>query len=250
MINENLSVPTELESRDPIALYMAKWFDEPFQADILSWLTHTTHYMTTQQQDRNVHADLYYIENNQQHFIDAKVVTRNFEYIDASTNKTTYIDAIAIGQYALSSKVNYFSFVWRSNLYVVPHASLQTITPARVKVSNGQNGHKQILYHYNVQTFASHSDTKTYQISKDFMSVYDEAYSCYERARAMVYDMSVPMNSQHSHTLRQRTLNTFAEELKPIIARYNKISSAPVFVELPPVNDYQKYLSNILSSIL
>ena len=250
MINENLQIPTELESRDPIALYMAKWFDEPFQADMLSRHTHKEHYMTTQQQDQNVHADLSYIENNQQFFIDAKVVTRNFEFIDESTNKTTYIDAIAIGQYALSSKVDFFSFVWRYNLYVVPHASLQTITPSRVKVSDGQNRHKQILYHYNVQTLASHPSTKAYQISKDFMSVYDEAYSCYERARAMVYDMSVPMNSQHSHTLRQRTLNTFAEELKPIIARYNKISSAPVFVELPPVNDYQKNLSNILSSIL
>ena len=244
MINETLQLPTEIESRDPISLYMAKWFDEPFQADMLSQKTHTTYYLTTEQQDINNHADIYYIENNQQYFIDAKVVTRNFEFIDATTNKTTFIDAIAIGQYALSSKVDFFSFVWRSNIYVLSHASLKTITPVRVKVSNGQNGHKQVLYHYNAKTLASHPDTKTYSILTDFMSIYDEAYSCYERARAMVYDIS----SQHSYTLRQRTLSTFAEELKLIITRYNKLISKPVY--LPPVNDYQKDLSNILSSIL
>jgi hypothetical protein len=231
---------------------MAKWFDEPFQADMLTRFTSVAHSLTTQKQDRDYHADICYIDlsTNIQTFIDAKSVTRNFEYIDQSIGRTSYIDAIAIGQYALSSNVSYFSFVWRSGLYVVQHSSLHTVTPIRVKVSYGQNNHRQVLSHYSVQSLISIPETKHYIIPEPYMKVYDDAYACYERSRNMMFDMGRPEQTEFRSSVNYRTLVNFARELKPIIVRYNNIDSTPKYIELPHCDEFKQNLTNILSGIL
>ena len=253
MINDNLVIPEDnLNSRDPIALYMAKWFDEPFQADMLTRFTSVNHSLTTQTQDRDNHADICYKEQttNMQMFIDAKSVTRNFEYIEQSLGRTSYIDAIAIGQYALSSKVNYFSFVWRSGLYIVNHSSLYDVQPVRVKVSYGQNNHRQVLSHYSVQSLIAIPDTKHYVIPDLYMNVYDDAYACYERSRNMMFDMGRSEQTEFRSSVNYRTLVNFARELKPIIVRYNNIDSVSEYVEMTPCDEFKQNLTNILSGIL
>ena len=253
LINENLIIPEDnINSRDPVALYMAKWFDEPFQADMLTRLTSVAHSLTTQKQDRDYHADICYTDpsTNMQTFIDAKSVTRNFKYIDQSIGRTSYIDAIAIGQYALSSNVNYFSFIWRSGLYVVQHLSLHTVTPIRVKVSYGQNNHRQVLSHYSVQSLIAIPDTKHYVIPEPYMKVYDDAYACYERSRNMMFDIERTVQTEFRSSVNYRTLVNFARELKPIIVRYNNIDNVFGYVEMTPCDEFKQNLTNILSEIL
>ena len=253
MLNEELIIPEDnLNSRDPVALYMAKWFDEPFQADMLTRFTSITHCLTTQKQDRDHHADIYFTDQstNTQKFIDAKSVTRNFEYVEQTIGRTSYTDAVAIGQYALSSKVNYFSFVWRSGLYVVLHSSLHTVTPVRVKVSYGQNYHRQVLSHYSVQSLIAIPETKHYVIPEPYMKVYDDAYACYERSRNMMFDMGRLDQTEYRTLINHRTLVNFARELRPIIVRYNNIDSVSQHVEMTPCDDFMQNLTNILSGIL
>ena len=254
----NLSLPQELKSRDPLALYMAKWFDEPFQADALTIGTGFHHLMTTVSQDRHQHADIFYEDpfTCQIIFIDAKMVTKGFSWIDVETKKKRYVDSLTIGEYAFKSYTPYFSFIWRDRVYLISRIAFAGIQPVYSHLSNGQNGHKQMLYHYDVRNLINHSypDVKSFKILEEYFKLYTEAYAAYERARAMVYDLGYPKTQSERlfyDSVRMRTLTTFRDELIPIINKYNSISSdSGTTVDTSSVNDFNEDLENILSAIL
>ena len=253
----NLSLPQSLKSRDPLALYMAKWFDEPFQADALTIGTGIHHLLTTVSQDRHQHADIYYEEpfSSQIIFIDAKMVTKGFSWIDAETKKKRYVDSLTIGEYAFKSETPYFSFIWRDRVYLISRNAFVNIQPVYSHLSNGQNGHKQMLYHYDVRNLIEHSnpDVQSFEIPEEYFKLYIEAYAVYERVRAMVYDLGYPKTQSERlfyDSVRMRTLTSFRDELIPIINKYNSLSTTQTNVEISQTNDFNKDLENILSAIL
>ena len=253
MIQENLTYPDNLNYRDPVSYMAARWFDEPFQADILSSVLSKDLHITTIDEDRYIHADFYYNNpDSSRTLIDAKICTRNFKVVDPNTKTVSYTDAIAIGEQAFSSSAQLISFVWRSALMTVSHDELRTLTPVSTRISKGFNGHSQTLYHYSVDSLLRLPDTIKYPLKKDVYNIYDEFYSIYERAHNIIFDIPFPKTESEKvyvNSIRLRTLNNFREELIPLVKRYNSLSSHSEQTEAQPVNDFAMNLKNILAGI-
>ena len=60
MIAEDLILPDNLNYRDPVSYMAARWFDEPFQADVLSKALGEKFHITSVDEDRYVHADFWF----------------------------------------------------------------------------------------------------------------------------------------------------------------------------------------------
>ena len=253
MIQENLSYPDNLNYRDPVSYMAARWFDEPFQADILSNALSKKLHITTVDEDRYIHADFYYMnQDGSRTLLDAKLCTRNFKLINSETKTVSYTDAITIGERAYSSSAQLISFVWRSALMTVSHEELRTLQPISTRVSKGFNGHSQTLYHYSVDSLLNLPGTRKYDLRRDVYNIYDDFYSMYERAHNIILDIPFPKTEServYANSIRLRTLNAFREELIPLIIRYNSLYSVNSNTCDVPVNDFADKLKDILAAI-
>ena len=248
-MKEELILPDNMNYRDPVSYMAARWFDEPFQADILSRALAERFHITTVDEDRLMHADFWYEEiDGIRTYVDAKLCTRNFKWTSAETQKTCYTDAVTIGERAVTSSAQCFSFVWRGSVWVVRHEDLTSIQPFYSRLSKGYNGHTQTLYHYSVDSLRSLMNTKEYKIDTYIFNIYDEFYACYERARNIVMDVPWPKTASEKvyvDNIRKRTMTQFRDELVPIVKKYN--------IEMQEVPDtstaFSFELSNIMSGI-
>ena len=75
-MKEELILPDNMNYRDPVSYMAARWFDEPFQADILSRALAERFHITTVDEDRLMHADFWYEEMYEKLQVD---VCRNTE---------------------------------------------------------------------------------------------------------------------------------------------------------------------------
>ena len=255
-MKEDLRIPNRLTSRDPLALYMAKWFDEPFQADVINMMTRYRCVQTSEEIDRHCHADfcINSKDSGEDVYVDAKMITKNFSWTDANTMKTHYINSLTVAEYALNSNTSYFSFIWRGCLYLVSHQMLKEVSPELIRASNGQNNHRQVLYHYDVsRVISSLFGLDCYLLNDSLSTVYDDAYSAYERARAMVYELHYPKTQSeriYYDSIRMRTLETFRNELLPIIKNYNSLMNKMNMCQLDiKGNSFDDELKDILCSI-
>jgi hypothetical protein len=184
--------------------------------------------------------------------LDAKLCTRNFKVVDPNTKTVSYTDAITIGERAYSSSAQLISFVWRSALMTVSHDELKSLQPISTRVSKGFNGHSQTLYHYSVDSLLNLPNTNKHELKKDVYNIYDEFYSIYERAHNMIFDIPYPKTESEKvyvNSIRLRTLNSFREELIPLIRKYNALKSQPIESAQISVNDFAADLKNILAGL-
>lgn len=248
-MKEELKLPDNMNYRDPVSYMAARWFDEPFQADILSLALTERFHITTVFEDRVMHADFWYEESNgTRTYVDAKLCTRNFRWTSPNTQKTCYTDAVTIGERAVTSSAQCFSFVWRGSVWVVRHDDLKTVQPFCSRLSKGYNGHAQTLYHYAVDVLLSLSNTREYPIDTYIFNIYDEFYACYERARNIVMDIpwsKTVSEKVYTDNIRKRTMRQFRDELVPIVRKYNlETQQAP---DTPTA--FSSELNSILSGI-
>ena len=245
MISTSISLSDgDKDYRDIIGFYFAKWFDEPFTVDVLN----RTHFrnlsfkLTSTQNDR-LHRDYEFVGlDNKIHYVDSKTHYHNFEY-DKSKVAARAADVITIGEYALNSKTEFISFVYRQKIYFIHHLSINSITPIHTQVSKGQNNKQQTLSHYSVESLINLPTTYYTEIPTLMWECYEEAYKLYLYYKNDVFIHSSPKKKDTSSNIEYnfKSAEAMRTNLIPIIEKFNKI-----YDELPK-EDENTVLTDIYS---
>lgn len=230
MISEKLDIrSTELNYRDPVSYYMARWFDEQFTVDVLNKTGFCGLGFTLASDDLDRHHIDYYFTgyDNKIHYVDSKIHVRGFNHPDFKTGRPVYIDAITVGEPAWNSDTEFFSFVYRGKIYFCCHRDALSIQPSFVRESIGQNGHKQNLFHFNVNDFINIKSTRAADIPPVLFSCYEDAYEIFARTRRYVYEFNYARSeSEKAFNNKQRyaAIERMRDAFIPIIQKFNSAS--------------------------
>lgn len=231
MISTDLTINSgDLNHRNCVGYYFARWFDEPFAVAVLNLLDTNSRYALADDAQDQQHVD--YTETTADGRVvrsDSKVVTRNFPYKDETTSKTNYADVVTVGEYVLTSSnhPDIISFYYRNRIYQVDYSGFVTkLKPVAVSESEGENNHKQRLFHYRiVDIHEMESSVRIKDVPHTLSKCYDAAMKILEQTRNFILEIPRATNDEKRAfytKVRYDALERMRNDLTDIIYRFNK----------------------------
>lgn len=237
MISNNLIINSaDLNHRNCAGYYFARWFDESFCVDVLNLLSKVDNkYQLADDNMDQQHCDYTFVDiNGLIKRCDSKTVTKNFGYsnsIDSSKAASKdYCDVITIGEYVLSSvhRPDIISFYYRGRIFLIDSGRFANISPISITESEGENKHKQNLFHYRVDDIIK-EDVNAFEVPEAFSRIYDSAYKILEQTRNFILEMPRATNDaarDYNKKVRLQSVERMKDSLISYINEFNNAESS------------------------
>lgn len=234
--------------RDPIGYCYAKWFDEPFVADILNSISFKNFkfILADDNEDRN-HIDIYATNGVETLTIDCKIMTHNFSYNNGNENKNlnlSYDDILTIGEHVIRSSTDYILFVRRNEICICKLSDIRDkVKPLQIREnSKNMGGTSQTLINFRVSDLQNLFSTQIIKIPQDKADLYFDAYREYEKLRMRLRDVMLNrvLDNDKKNQIKLELLNELKNVLTGYILKYNNI-----YVEIPKIDDTDALLNDI-----
>ena len=237
MISNNLIINSaDLNHRNCAGYYFARWFDEPFCVDVLNLLSKTDNkYQLADDNMDQQHCDYTFIDvNGLMKRCDSKTVTKNFGYSNSTDSSKPaskdYCDVITIGEYVLSSanRPDIISFYYRRRIFLIDSGRFADISPISTTESEGENKHKQNLFHYRIDDIIK-EDVNVFEVPEAFAHIYDSAYKVLEQTRNFILEMPRATNDaarEYNRKVRLQSVERMRDSLITYINEFNNTESS------------------------
>ena len=237
MISNNLIINSaDLNHRNCAGYYFARWFDEPFCVDVLNLLSKTDNkYQLADDNMDQQHCDYTFVDiNGLMKRCDSKTVTKNFGYTNPTdSSKSTskdYCDVITIGEYVLSSahRPDIISFYYRGRIFLIDSSRFANISPISITESEGENKHKQNLFHYRIDDIIK-ENVNAFEVPEEFSRIYDSAYKILEQTRNFILEIPRATNDaarEYNRKVRLQSVERMRDSLITYINDFNNTESS------------------------